>query len=132
MNFKINWSKTFLDFYPHEIVKQFTKISLPLYLGFSLVFLYIIMNFKFLFLSKNISLETVVAFYFILPILFPLTLIGLLLSSIHILRHNNPFYLFYFNFKHLLLYGFNAGMIVFSLLFLFVYGVIINQVFKIV
>lgn len=132
MNLKINWSKTLLDFYPYEIVKQFTKISLPFYLSFSLVFLYIIFNFKGLFLDKNISLETVFAFYFILPIVFPLTLIGLLLSSIHILRHNNPFYLYYINFKHLLIYGFNAGMIVFSLVFLLVYVVIINQVFKII
>lgn len=131
MKISVNWSKVFLNFYPADIVKQFKRVSIPLYLSFSLVFIYVIMNFKELFLSKNFSLEIIFAFYFILPILLPFTAFGLLLSSFHIARNHNPFLLYCLNFKHLLIYGFNFGMIVFSSLFLLIYFIFINQVFKI-
>lgn len=132
INFKINWSKVALDFYPTDIVKQFTRVSLPFYFSFSLVLFYILVNIESIFVSKHITIETVVAFYFVMPFLLPFTLLGLLVSSLHILRHHNPLYLFYMQFKHFLLYGVNFGMIFFSVLFLFIYGTILNRIFTII
>lgn len=127
MKVKINWSKVFLDIYPGDMVKQFKRISIPLYLSFSLLFLYILKNSEHIFLSKNITLETVFSFYFILPILLPLLLIGLFLSSIHILRHNNIFILYQISLKYCFLYGFSFGLTFFSFVFLIIYGFIISN-----
>ncbi len=132
MKLTLNWSKIFLDFYPEDMVKQFKKVSIPFYLSFSLLFFYILQDFEALFISKVINLGTVFAFYFLLPILFPSLLIGLILSSVHILRHNNPIILYHINFKHFLLYVLNFGMIIFSSIFLTIYSFFINQVFKII
>lgn len=131
MKFKINWSNILLDIYPTDMVKQFKKVSIPFYLSFSLLFFYILVNFQPFFVAKTINLEIVIAFYFLLPIMFPFLLIGLLTSSIQIIRHNNPIILFHINFKHFLLYGINFGMIVFSLIFLMIYVFFMNQVFHI-
>lgn len=132
MKIKLNWSKIFMDFYPYNLVTQFKKVSLPFYIGFSFLLFFLVQNLQPLLLSKTVSIGDVFTFYFLFPLIYPLLLIGLLLSSIHILRHNNPFILYYINFKHFLLYLVNLGMIAFTLLFLAIYAFFMNSVLSLV
>ena len=129
MKIKLNWSKIVMDFYPNDFVQQFKKVSLPFYFGFSFLLFYLVQNMQSFLLSKTVSLEDVFTFYFLFPIVFPLLLIGLLLSSIHILRHNNPIILYHINFKQFVLYVINFGMLVFTFLFLMIYIFFMGTVF---
>lgn len=131
MKIQINWSKVFMDFYPEDLVKQFKKVSLPFYLGFSLLLFFLLFNIKPLLFSKTVSLNDVFVFYFLFPVVFPLTLLGLLLSSIHILRHNNPFVLFHIHLKYLFLYLLNVGMIFFTFVFFLIYLFFMNSILHI-
>ena len=120
---KFNLAKIFLDFYPEDMVKQFKKISLLFYFGLSLEFMYLILNINSLLHTTVVTVEGVFAFFFLFPIGTLILSFGLLLSSIHILRHNNPIVLYYMSFKKLILYVFNIGMILTSLIILFIYSV---------
>lgn len=128
MKLKLNWSKVFMDFYPNDLVKQFKKVSLPFYLGFSFLLFFLVQNIQPLLMSKTVSVGDVFTFYFLFPVIFPLLLLGLLLSSIHIVRHNNPFILYHVSFKYLILYMVSIGMLFFTFLFLVIYIFFMNSV----
>lgn len=132
MKIKINWSKVFMDFYPNDLIKQFKRVSLPFYLSFGILLFYILQNLQSILFSKIVSFDSVFTFYFLFPIVYPIVIIGLLLSSIHILRHNNPFILYYISFKQLFVYCVSVGVIPFCLFFLLLYFHLMNAVFKFV
>lgn len=129
---KINWSKVWMDFYPQDLMKQFKKVSVPFYLCFGILLFYLIQNLHAILFSKVVAGDAVITFYFLFPIVYPLLILGLLLSSIHILRHNNPFILYYIGFKQLLVYFITIGLIPFCLFFFLLYFYFMNAVFKFV
>lgn len=130
MKMKINWSKVFMDFYPDDLFKQFKRVSIPFYLSFGILLFYILLNLQPILMSKIITFDAVITFYFLFPIVYPILILGLLFSTIHIIRHNNPFILYYVSFKQLLVYVISIGVIPFCLFFLCLYGYLMNLVFK--
>ena len=132
MNLQINWRKVFLDIYPENLIKQFLRVVVPLYFFIGFFFGYLLMNTKTFLYGEHKNLETTLMFYFTFPIFLPILISFFLLSSIHIVRHNNPFLLSKIGFKYLLVYGLNAGMIVLALFCFLIYFFVMNIVFKIV
>jgi hypothetical protein len=128
MKLNFNWNKIFLNIYPEDIVKQFKKVVLPFYFLMSFILTFILLNSHEIFHTKSATLSAFFAFYFVFPVLLPICFLGLIFSTINVLRNNNPLFLYHVNFKHFIIYVFNVGILLPSVFLFLIFLTIVLRI----